>query len=337
MVGFFLLYPASSTVGRQPDESWHQTAPLRVQVPRCLICPPSLPLTLPDPAYSPRAPSPGTKSAACACNAIELTARIDKFTSPRQIVRQLFLDASPRTVDRRLQEVGLFGRVARHKRDYTPAEVRQRLAFAEGYGGYSKEWWERVIFSDEKTFYGKGFCGRIWVRRPVGEALNPEYTVHKQASVCKVNVWACFCAKGPGYAHIYNVNLDKHELKRILSANLIPSAQMYFSFDPPEQWYFLHDNAPTFSSGVVQGWLHGAGVTHLEFPPYSPDLNPMENLWNDLARTVEKHSCQKMEELQEVVAAEWAKLSKDLLLTLAHSMPARCKAVIEAQGWHTKY
>jgi transposase len=64
---------------------------------------------------------------------IVLTAHVDKFTSPRQVRRKLDLDVSPRTVDRRMQEGGLFGRVARHKFDYTPEHIRQRLSFAHGH------------------------------------------------------------------------------------------------------------------------------------------------------------------------------------------------------------
>ena len=64
---------------------------------------------------------------------IAVTARIDRFPSPRQVKRKLNLDVSPRTVDRRLQEAELFGRVARHKRDYSDAELRKRLSFANGY------------------------------------------------------------------------------------------------------------------------------------------------------------------------------------------------------------
>ncbi len=69
--------------------------------------------------------------------AIVVTARIDVFTSPRQVRRKLELDCCPRTVDRRMQEGGLFGRVARHKRDYSEAERRKRLSFADGYKGWT--------------------------------------------------------------------------------------------------------------------------------------------------------------------------------------------------------
>ena len=154
--------------------------------------------------------------------ALAFTARVDVFTSPRQIRRKLeFGDAlSLSTIDRRLQEAGLFGRVARHKREYSEEEIRKRLSFAEGYKDWTEEKWEKVLFSDEKCFYGQGFCGRTWVRRPRGEALNPAYCVHKTAHPVKVNVWASFCASGQGYCHIFNEKLDKHLYKRILAENL---------------------------------------------------------------------------------------------------------------------
>jgi transposase len=269
---------------------------------------------------------------------IATAARIDKFTSPRQIKRNYELnDLSARTIDRRLQEAGLFGRVARHKRDYSEEERRKRLSFANGYKDWTIEQWEKVLFSDEKCFYGKGFCGRIWVRRPIGEALNPEYCVNKISHPVKVNVWACFCSSGVGYCHIFNEILDGTLLKNILSDNLIPSAHLHFSSDPPEQWFLLHDNDKKFTSDVVKAQLHRTGVTTIDFPPYSPDLNPIENLWNVLAREVEKHNCDTLEILQDVIAEKWEKIDKNLLKSLVHSMPSRCRAVIDANGWHTKY
>ena len=141
--------------------------------------------------------------------------------------------------------------MARHKRDYSKAEVRKRLAFAEGYAGWTKEQWEKVLFNDEKCFCGEGFCGRMWVRREKSTALEPQYTVHKTAHPVKVNVWACFCASGQGDCYILNENLDAKLMKKILSEHLLPSAELHFSFDPPEQWYLLHDNDKKFKSRLV--------------------------------------------------------------------------------------
>lgn len=291
-------------------------------------------------------PGSGSRSGRPRCTdeatdtAIAFAAHVDKFTSPRQVRRKLYLDdISARTIDRRMQKAGLFGRVARKKRQYTDEERQKRLSFAEGYKHWTTEQWSKVLFSDEKCFYGKGFCGRTWVRRPIGEALNSDYTVHKTAHPVKVNVWAAFCAAGQGYMHIFSEKLDKHLYKKILSANLLPSARLHFSAAPPrvEPWFFLHDNDPKHTSGVVKEWLHNNGVTVIDFPPYSPDLNPIENLWAAMARAVEQHACETQEELQDVIAAEWDRVDAELMRKLVDSMPKRCQAVIDAEGWHTKY
>jgi transposase len=268
---------------------------------------------------------------------IEQEARETKFTTPRRIRRKLGIDVSSRTIDRRLIEIGLFGRVARHKHRYTEVEKRKRLSFAQGYLHWTQDEWMKVMFADEKIFWGEGFWGQVWVRRPVGEALNPAYCVHSDPHPEKVNAWGCFCAHGLGYLYIFNENMDGAMLKGILGTHLIESAELHFDVAHAEQWWFLQDNYPKHKSTLVRTWLFNHGIQCIDFPPYSSDLNPIEHVWADVARRVEQYQCETMEELQDIVAEEWEKTDKELLLTLARSMPERCQAVIDAQGSHTRF
>ena len=269
--------------------------------------------------------------------ALVAASTVQPFDTPHRLKRKLEMDVSAHTIDRRLKEAELNGRVAIHNKELSEANKTKRLAFAEGYKHWKEENWERVLFSDEKLFYGAGFCGRVWARRPPGEALNPEYCVDKRPHPVKVNMWGCCTARGLGYCYLFNESLDAKLLKRILSTHLLPSAQLHFEQHPPEQWWFLQDNDPKHTSREITNWLHNNGVACLDFPPYSPDLNPMENLWNDLARRVEQREVETMEQLQDVVAEEWTATSTDLLVKLVHSMPKRCRAVIDAKGGHTDY
>lgn len=104
-----------------------------------------------------------------------------------------------------------------------------------------------------------------------------------------------------------------------------------------EQWYLLQDNDPKHTSILVQQWLFTHGVTVVEFPSYSPDLNCLENLWFDLAERVEKHNAQTMDELQDAIAYEWDNTSIEFVQMLVHTMPSRCRAVIQNKGEHTHY
>ena len=62
----------------------------------------------------------------------------------------------------------------------------------------------------------------------------------------------------------------------------------------------------------------------------------MENLWAIVAREVEKHACDD-EALGDAVIKAWNEVCSDVFVNLAHSIPARCAAVIAAGGHHTKY
>jgi transposase len=62
----------------------------------------------------------------------------------------------------------------------------------------------------------------------------------------------------------------------------------------------LHDNDPKYTSGLVQTFLFKNGIQQLEYPPYSPDCNPMENLWSELNRRVENRFAKTIEELKMI-------------------------------------
>src|SRR6202040_1224047 len=133
-------------------------------------------------------------------------------STPRQILKELDLNVSDRTVDRRLQEAGLFGRVALKKRAFDEAEKKRRLSFAEGYENWTEKQWERVLFADEAIIQeeGGGKGGRQWIRRKRGaaEAFKAENLHHHLPHPIQLNVWACFSASGLGYCYIYNESLD---------------------------------------------------------------------------------------------------------------------------------
>lgn len=270
---------------------------------------------------------------------ILITARVVKFTSPKKINTELGLGVSSKTVARRLNEGGLFGRVAVHKRIFTDEERTKRLAFANGYKHWTYDDWSKVLFSDESTIYGAGFCGRVWVMREIGERFNHEYVVDQKSHPIKVNLWGSFCAAGPGYCKIFTENMDARIMSKVIDQELTKTVEDFYH-NPDgtvTQWYLLHDNARTFKNDIVTARLHTLGAICLEFPPYSPDLNPIENLWAILKRRIERVQCKTWEELQDRTADIWEEISVELCEILVRSMPERCQAVIDANGWHTKY
>jgi transposase len=48
----------------------------------------------------------------------------------------------------------------------------------------------------------------------------------------------------------------------------------------------MQDNALIHTAGKIKNWLQGHGITVMEWPPYSPDLNPIENAWAKLKERI---------------------------------------------------
>ena len=102
------------------------------------------------------------------------------------------------------------------------------------------------------------------------------------------------------------------------------------------RWFFQQDNDPKHTSGDVQNDLKARLPKRvLPWPSYSPDLNPIENVWAVLKRNVEKRVkamvAQKQNVSQEtfiaLVEEEWNDLS-EVLLNSIHSMQNRIQQCI---------
>ena len=110
---------------------------------------------------------------------------------------------------------------------------------------------------------------------------------------------------------------------------------------------FMQDNAPIYASCLAKNWLSDNAIPVLEWPPYSPDLNPIEHAWARLKETV--HALDPgLEEygggedalkkrLASLLEQAWLEISQDYFDKLVESMPRRIEAVIAAGGWYTKY
>ena len=71
------------------------------------------------------------------------------------------------------------------------------------------------------------------------------------------------------------------------------------------------------------------------WPAYSPDLNPIEHLWDFLKRIAHAFNIGNMVGLQAAIRCEWNDLPVDLIGRLIGSMRRKCTVVIRAMGGHT--
>lgn len=107
---------------------------------------------------------------------------------------------------------------------------------------------------------------------------------------------------------------------------------------------FMHDNAPSHKAALTLDYLRSRGVESMFWPPYSPDLNPIESVWSMMKDFIqnnypefERGRQRTKSEVRQIIQQAWDSISSDQLLVLITSMPARCLAVINADGGQTKY
>ena len=108
----------------------------------------------------------------------------------------------------------------------------------------------------------------------------------------------------------------------------------------------MQDNAPIHTSRKSREWLQSHGITTIEWPPYSPDLNPIEHLWWALKKKVHElypqfdrigNSEIEWDIFEAGLVEAWATLPDSLIARLIESMPRRLLAVRRANGYQTKY
>ena len=99
----------------------------------------------------------------------------------------------------------------------------------------------------------------------------------------------------------------------------------------------MQDNARPHVAGVCQQFLQEEGIDAMDWPTCSPDLNPIEHIW-DMSRSIpQRHVApQTVQELADALVQVW-EIPQETIRHLIRSMPRRCREVIQACGGHTHY
>jgi transposase len=264
-----------------------------------------------------------------AANAVEATNHINT-TIPTPV--------SSQTV-RNLLKKHSFKAVTKKKKPLLTAMHRKKcLAWAQRYKEWTVEDWKRVIWSDETKINRIGSDGRQWVWKQAGQGL----TVREVQGTLKfgggnIMVWGCMGWEGVGQLAEVEGRMNADQYVEILENHLLPS--MEESGIPLEDLIFQQDNDPKHTSRTANKWMEDHEITVLDWPPNSPDVNPIEHLWGHIKKKLVKYPAPSkgVWELWERIAEVWNKVEPEVCQNLIESMPRRVEAVIKAKGGHTKY
>ena len=150
-------------------------------------------------------------------------------------------------------------------------------------------------------------------------------------------VWGCMGWNGVGILSEVEGKMDSNQCVNILQEGLVEIIQKLEV--PEEKVIFQQDNDPKHTSKLASNWFERQGIPLLDWPAQSPDLNPIEHLWNLLKRRINGYEmpASGVWELWERAEVEWGKLRPEVCQKLIETIPRRLEAVIKAKGGHTKY
>ncbi len=248
------------------------------------------------------------------------------------------VDLSAETVRNVLRNVGMKGVPRQKKPKLSARHIKARLDFARKYSNWRIDDWKRVIWSDETKINRLGSDGRLWCWKKSGERLKRQHVKETlKSGGGSLMVWGCMLYSGVGWMCRIDGGMDAQLYTEILDSYVKQSAE-YYELNP-DQMIFQQDNDPKHTSRLARQWFQDHHVERLDWPAQSPDLNPIEHLWNHLKRQLNGYECQPkgMHELWERVETEWSKIPQEVCEGLVESMPQRIEEVLKAKGGYTRY
>ena len=256
----------------------------------------------------------------------------NNMVSAKELQTILGLSVTTRTLQRMLKSVSwLKYKKMKRRIGLTPLHKEQRLIWAETHVTWNENW-NCVYFSDEKKFNldGPDAWNYYW------HDLRKEerYLSKRNNDRRSVMVWGAFSVNGLSELAILdgvqNSNAYMHTLERFLLPMITSNIR--------ENFIFQQDNAAVHSSHITRSWFLFRGIKVMSWPACSPDLNPIENLWDILARQVYKYVkiYESKLELVTAIRREWQNIGQNVIHDLLRSMPQRCIEVLKQNGGNTQ-
>uniref|UniRef100_A0A8K9X168 Transposase Tc1-like domain-containing protein n=1 Tax=Oncorhynchus mykiss TaxID=8022 RepID=A0A8K9X168_ONCMY len=236
------------------------------------------------------------------------------------------------TVHNRLREVGLRACRPVVRQVLTRHHRQQRRLWAQTHRRWTRQDWQKVLFTDVLWFCLTRGDGRICVYCQRNERYTEACTLERNqfGGGVSVMVWGVVSQDHWTELVVIAGNLNAvHYKEDILLPHVVPFLQAH-----PEMT-LQHDNATSHTVRSVCDFLQGRNVSVLPWPAKSLDLNPIVYVWDLFDRRV-RATAIPPRNVRELAGA-LGNISQQELANLVQSMRRRCTAVLNAAGGHTRY
>jgi transposase len=127
--------------------------------------------------------------------------------------------------------------------------------------------------------------------------------VRRVATYVKAKVTRFYCLNGESI-------IEFPERNR--SEDFVSFLRKIREVNPGKRVVIILDNFRTHHARRVKEEAERLNISLVYIPPYSPDLNPIENVWKSVKRAVSEVSPLNMEELKETIAESFKKLTESI-------------------------
>lgn len=263
---------------------------------------------------------------------------MDRSATSRTISQQIRSVAqqsvSARTIRRRLQQSGMSARRPLLRLPLSQNHRRLRRQWCDERRTWTTEWHD-IVFTDESRFCLQHHDGRIRVWRHRGERLLNCCLMHRHTGPAPgIMVWGGigFHSRTP-LVRIAGTLTSQRYISEVLEPVVLP----YLQSLPTAT--FQQDNARPHVARIVQDFFFAHQIALLPWPPCSPDLSPIENVWSMIAERLARDTppAATPDQLWQYVEAAWNAIPQQHIQSLFDSMPRRVAAVIASNGGNTQY
>jgi transposase len=257
----------------------------------------------------------------------------------RKLIEKKFnVSISRQTVSTYLHKNNLKCHVKVKKPLLSEKHKAKRMDFVKSFSNYSFFDWKAVIWSDECKFALTNTNNREYYWKRKSDPLQDSHIKQTlKFGGGSIMTWACITSKGVGRLIKIDGIMTAEKYIDILEEGLLGTMEDHDIL--PSSSLFMHDNDPKHTAKRTKEWLQRNKINVMDWPAQSPDMNPIENLWNIVDQRLRKRKEKpaNVEQLWEMVQEEWKELDQQVIRNLYVSMTSRVDALKKAKGGYTKY